>query len=397
MERYVTFFTTSLKAVRNRLRGHSRLISALPAIATKSSGLLFALTLLALLPSTQGQAADLKVIRVGVASVGAGGKPISGGSIGSLAQTKGVIDDEFKQDGIRIEWSFFKGAGPAVNEALANKQLDFAFQGDLPAIIAKASGIKTKLILATDKATPTYLAVPANSSAHSIADLKGKKVAIFKGTNLQLAAIKVYEELGLTEKSFKTINMDKATTETALATRDIDAGWFGPEVFPLIDKGVARILYTTKGKSPRLVRQSHVLVTEEFEQLHPELVQRFINVILKEALWASDLKNRDEVLKIWAKSGVSYASFKQDWQGDQLKDRGSPLLDEFFISHYQEAANASLKYRLIRKPLDVTGWIEPKYVQKGLETLQLQNVWQPRDAQGQLLGTPAGTSKGATN
>jgi len=327
-------------------------------------------------------AEPLKVIRVGVASVGAGGKPISGGSTGSLIQTKGLVDEEFRKDGIKIEWSFFKGAGPAVNEALANGQLDFAFQGDLPAIIAKAGGLRTKLIAATDKETPTYLAVPVDSPAKSIADLKGKKIAIFKGTNLQLAEIKVYQELGLTERDFKTINMDKATTETALATKDIDGGWFGPEVFPLIDKGVARILYSTKGKSPWLVRQSHLLVTEDFEKLYPQYVQRFVNVLLKESAWAANESHRDEIFKVWAKSGISYESFVRDWEGDLLKVRGSPLIDEFYVSHYRDATEASLKYKLIRKGFDVESWLEPKYVRQGIKDLKLEGFWQEHDAKG---------------
>ena len=350
------------------------------------TALVHGIVLFTALYSAHGTASAPTLIRVGVASVGVGGKPVSGGSIGSLAQTKGTIDGEFKKQGIRVEWSFFKGAGPAVNEAIANGQLDFAFQGDLPAIIAKANGLKTKLILATDKTTPTYLAVPSNSTASSIEDLKGKKVAIFKGTNLQLAAIKVYEELGLTEKDFKTINMDKSTTETALTTRDIDAGWFGPEVFPLVDKGIARILYTTKGKSPWLVRQSHVLVTEAFEKKYPAEVQLFVNAVLKEAIWAADESHREEVLRIWAKSGVSYSSYKQDWEGDLFKDRGNPLLDEFFINHYQEATDASLKYRLIRKSFVVPSWFEGKYVTEGLKQLGATDLWYPRDAKGNVIG-----------
>src|SRR5476649_897234 len=115
------------------------------------------------------QAAEpLKEIRIGVATVGVGGKPVAGGTAFNTAQIKGLIDDEFKKDGIKVEWSFFKGAGPAVNEALANKQLDFAWQGDLPAIVARAGGVKTKLILASDQKQFIYLAVPADSPAKTI-------------------------------------------------------------------------------------------------------------------------------------------------------------------------------------------------------------------------------------
>ena len=340
------------------------------------------LLLSATLVTSAFAAESVKVIRIGVATVGVGGKPVAGGTAFNTAQIKGSIDNEFKKDGINVEWSFFKGAGPAVNEALANKQLDFAWQGDLPAIVARAGGIKTKLILATDNVSPLYLAVPVNSTAKSIEDLKGKKVAIFKGTNLQLVEINVYESLGLTEKSFKTINMDRSTAETALATQDIDAGWFGPEVFPLVAKGVARIIYTTKGKSANLIRATHVLVTDEFEQSHPDLVQRLVNVVLKESAWAADEQNREATLRYWAQSGIPYDAFKQDFDGQLLKDRLNPLLDEFFIGHYKAAATAARKYRLIRKDIDVDSWFETKYLQQGLKDLQLEGFWQARDVNG---------------
>ena len=46
------------------------------------------------------------------------------------------MDDAFRNDpNVQIKWLFFAGAGPAVNEAIANEQIDFALQGDLPSVI----------------------------------------------------------------------------------------------------------------------------------------------------------------------------------------------------------------------------------------------------------------------
>ncbi|MGL4605632.1 MAG: nitrate ABC transporter substrate-binding protein, partial [Iodobacter sp.] len=85
-----------------------------------------------------------KVIRIGVATTGTGGRPVFGGASIASANVRGLLEEEFKKDGIKVEWNFFKGAGPAVNEAIANKLLDFAWQGDLPAIVGKSGGLKTK-------------------------------------------------------------------------------------------------------------------------------------------------------------------------------------------------------------------------------------------------------------
>jgi sulfonate transport system substrate-binding protein len=79
------------------------------------------------------QAAPPKVIRIAAPDLSAGAKPSHGGQDDYLT-THQLLEKEFAKDGIKVEWSFFKGAGPGIDEALANRQLDFAFIGDLPLI-----------------------------------------------------------------------------------------------------------------------------------------------------------------------------------------------------------------------------------------------------------------------
>lgn len=168
-----------------------------------------------------------------------------------------------------MEWHYFKGAGPAVNEALANKQLDFAWQGDLPAAVGKAGGLNTKLIAADGLLSSNYLVVPAGSPAKTLEDLKGKKIALFKGTNLQLATARTLKQAGLSDRDFRTINMDFPTAAAALASKDIDGAWLSSTAFELQKNGVGRIIYDTRAVDARLTRQTHVLVDGDFEQQHP--------------------------------------------------------------------------------------------------------------------------------
>src|SRR5689334_7970611 len=70
-------------------------------------------------------------IRFGFAQVGVGNRQFGSGNSAAIAHAQALVEAEFKDDpGVRIHWSFFKGAGPAVNEALANDLLDFALHGD---------------------------------------------------------------------------------------------------------------------------------------------------------------------------------------------------------------------------------------------------------------------------
>src|SRR5882762_7058121 len=97
------------------------------------------------------------VIRIGVATGGVGTPPRTGSSTIGLVNAQGLLEQEFAKDGIKVEWIFFKGAGPAVNEALVNKQLDFAWQGDLPSIVHRAGGVKTRIIVGSGVRNGLYL------------------------------------------------------------------------------------------------------------------------------------------------------------------------------------------------------------------------------------------------
>jgi sulfonate transport system substrate-binding protein len=71
-----------------------------------------------------------------------------------------MFEEEFKKDGIKVTWTFLRGAGPATNELYANRLADFSLLGDLPSIIGKAGGLNTRILAATAIRGNTYLAVP---------------------------------------------------------------------------------------------------------------------------------------------------------------------------------------------------------------------------------------------
>lgn len=79
-----------------------------------------------------------KVIRL-AGPGNAEGKPFGTGTLGVL-KVKGYLEDEFRKDGVRIDWQFPRGTGPAINEAFANGQLDFASYGGLPNIVGRGGG-----------------------------------------------------------------------------------------------------------------------------------------------------------------------------------------------------------------------------------------------------------------
>lgn len=321
------------------------------------------------------------VIRIGIALVGAGGRPLSGGGAWPIVADKGALEEEFKGDGIVVKASYFAGAGPAVNEAIANDQLDFASQGDLPGLVARAGGLPTKLVLAGGRFGGIYVAVPASSSARTLEDLRGKRIAVFKGTAWQLAFYRALQAKGLKESDFKIVNMSTVDGTAALLSNDIDAQVSGSDLFPLAERGAARIVYSTRAER-NLGVLSHLLVTERFAARYPQIVQRVVNVFLRESAWLAVESNRSRAYQIWVKSGFGLPAWKGEWDGEPIRDRTSPLFDEYYRAQYRRLLASARELKLVRRDFDIDRWIDPTFLERGLATLGLDHTWREFAADG---------------
>lgn len=330
--------------------------------------------------------AEPLTVRIGFASVGADNRQFSGGSSAAVAHSEHYLDEHLRDHPeVKIEWFFFKGAGPAVNEAFANNQLDFAIQGDLPEIIGRANGLKTKILLASGAHAPTYLAVPFGSDVKKVADLRGRKVSIFRGTNNHLAAVKVLAGYGLQERDVQVINMDTATTNAALTSRDIDAAFGNFPLAGLAEKHIAEIIYTTKGDNPAYERQSTLIGQEAFVKAHPDITQKIVSAIVRAARWSSEEANREAFFEISSRSGFPAFGYRYDFSGQDLKYRNSPIIDASIIESYRVQAQQAKEYGLLRRSADIDGWFDRSFLDAALKEQGLVGYWQEYDASGKPL------------
>jgi sulfonate transport system substrate-binding protein len=323
------------------------------------------------------------VIRMAYPGVGVGNRPVVGGSSAATVHLKGMLEDEFRKDGIQITWSFLRGAGPAVNELYANGLVDFSLLGDLPSIIGHAGGLKTRVLAATGFRGNSYIFVPTGSSIQSVAELRGKKVAIFKGTNIQLSAAKILEKFGLKESDIRAINMDTATARAAMATGDVDAAFGWTEYLSLRDQGVARMLYTTTADDTTFYRHASFVGSEDFITKYPEHTKRVVKTLVLAAKWLSDQDaNPAPVFQLWTRSGVTFANFKEDLGHTSMKMLSSPLLDEYFTSQYNTNIQEAKRFGLIRKTFQFEDWAEPRFLNEVLRELGLESYWAPYGKDG---------------
>jgi sulfonate transport system substrate-binding protein len=350
----------------------------------------FLLLMSLILVSDVARADKPTVIRIAVPGVGIGNRPIIGASTIADLGLRGMLEDEFRPDGIRIQWTYLPGAGPAVNELFANGLADFGGGlGDLPSIIGKAGGLKTKLLAAAGIRAHTYLAVPADSQIRTIEDLRGKQVAFQKGTNIQLAIAKILAAHGLTEHDFRAINMDNETAKAAIITHSVDAAFGQNDYLQLRDQGTAKVIYVANGSDdPNFLRHSSLIASEDFIAKYPDITQRVVNVLVQAAKWQSDQEaNPGPVYQLWTKSGVPFNDYKEDLAKNSIKQLGSPLVDEYVRSQYKKAVADSKRFGLIRTTFDVDSWIDTRFLQKALADQHLENYWPQYDGNGRIQGS----------
>lgn len=350
----------------------SRIITALLTASLATGALFFAA------PAAFAQDKP-KVIRIAYSGAGTGGRPLTGGTSIATAHQQGILEKEFAKDGIKIQWTFNPGAGPATNEQLANGLADFAHHGDLPIIIGRSTGLRTKILFSYTRFGPAYITGPIDSPAKSLEDLKGKRLAVFKGTASQLALGRVLKKHGLTERDFKTVSMDGDTLRAAIATKDVDGGFIAP--FDLEARGVGKVIYST-GPDPELTSQGVFWVSEEFEKKYPDIVQRVVTALIKVTAWSSDEKNREAQYKLWSNSGTSYYEYQKTFADVPLKWRLSPLLDEYFVENLKKSIVQAKEFKLIRRDVSVDGWLAPKYLNTALKELKLEGYWPEFNAAG---------------
>ena len=169
--------------------------------------------LLALLAVTQTVlAADPATLRIGYQK----------GSIALvLAKEHGLLEKRFPQT--EVKWIEFP-AGPQMLEALNVGALDVGSTGDIPPLFAQAAGADLVYIGAEPpKPTAETILVRNDSPLHSVADLKGKKVAFQKGSSAHNLILRALNKAGLRYQDIQPVYLPPADARAAFEQGSVDA------------------------------------------------------------------------------------------------------------------------------------------------------------------------------
>ncbi|HTE99302.1 MAG TPA: aliphatic sulfonate ABC transporter substrate-binding protein [Bradyrhizobium sp.] len=217
----------------------------------------------ALLPGGAYAAEALKEIHIDWATY----NPVS-----MILKQKGLLEKEFAKDGIGIVWVQSAGSNKAL-EFLNAGSIDFGSTAGSAALVARINGNPIKSIYVYSRPEWTALVTAKDSKIATVADLKGKRVAVTRGTDPHIFLVRALLDAGLSEKDVTPVLLQHADGKTALIRGDVDA-WAGldPMMAQAEVEDGARLFF----RRPDANTWGILNVREQFLKDYPEVVRRVL-------------------------------------------------------------------------------------------------------------------------
>lgn len=293
---------------------------------------------------------------------------------------QGWLKSELAGQGVALDFLPVPTAigAPIINEGFAGKRIDFASYGDFPAIIANAGGIETRLVVPAGQGQNVYLVVRNGLAANSIADLKGKRIALHRGRPWELPFAKLLDQNGLKFDDFRILNINPPASAAALASGDVDAVVLLSDGLLLEQRKLGRVIWSTRQAPPDWRMRAELFGRKDFIEANPALTQLVATAYVRAADWASREENRDRVLDIAARGDAPRSVVEAEYADPSIswKDRFSPLFDANLRTHYRAAADYTFQNGLVRSKVDADALLEPRFVAQALRQLKLEGHWQ---------------------
>jgi len=294
--------------------------------------------------SLSGAQASTAIAQVGKVRIGF---QKSGTVLVSL-KAKQTLENLFKARGSSVEWSEFTAGLPMV-EALNAGAIDVGYVGEAPPVFAQAANGSTVRYVAYDPLGPGAegILVHKDSKIKTLADLKGKKIGVQKGSNTHYLTVKALQA-GKLKLSDVTISFLKPSDgRAAFERRDIDA-WVVWDPFLAAAQSTAngRLLANAKGLAPNL---GYYLSTESFTKSQSASLKLILNEIKKEA--ALIAKNPEGTAKFL--SPILGVAQEDLLIAEKRRSHGALPITPAIIDKQQDVADTFTSLDLIPKSIKV--------------------------------------------
>lgn len=295
------------------------------------------LSLAALAPAT-AQTAKATALRIGFQK---------SASLLTLQKAQGTLEKRLAPQGVSVQWVEFP-AGPQLLEGLNVGSVDVGYVGEAPPIFAQAAGANF-VYIGADPAAPEAeaIVVPKASTLKSVAELKGKKVALNKGSNVHYLLVKALEKAGLKYGDIQPVFLAPADARAAFERGAVDAWVIWDPFLSAAEKQVgARVLADGRGV---VNNYAFYLAERGYAQKNPQVVKTLFEDSVERGRWLKT--NLDQAAAFIAPlQGLDVEIVRQALHRYQFNVQ--PISPEV-AREQQKIADAFAELKLIPKPIRI--------------------------------------------
>lgn len=195
------------------------------------------------------------------------------GNLGVL-KARQTLEQCFAEQHISVLWSEFP-AGPQLLQALQNNEIDFGTTGEVPPIFAQASGNAVTYIAWEPPAPGSVgIVVPHASDIVTVMDLRGKRIAVNKGSNVHWLLLQLLEEAEIALDEIKIVYTPPKYPLTASDLLAADAWMMWDPLLSVAESNPElRILVNGEG---RVRNHQFYLARRDYAWQHEEIIQQLI-------------------------------------------------------------------------------------------------------------------------
>lgn len=234
----------------------------------------FGLALL-LLPVPQAKAQGKGELRIGYQK---------SASLFVLQKAQGSLEKKLAPLGFGVKWVEFP-AGPQLLEGLNVGAVDVGYVGEAPPIFAQAAGAQF-VYFGFDPAAPRAEAilVTKDSPIKSVADLKGKKVALNKGSNVHYLLVKQLEKHSLKITDIQPVYLAPADGRAAFESRNVDA-WVIWDPFQAAAEKATGARVLADGTGGVVNNYQYYLGARKFVSQNPKVIEALFEDSVSQGIW----------------------------------------------------------------------------------------------------------------
>lgn len=264
-----------------------------------------------------------------------------------IVKERGNLEKALEAQGVQVKWVEFP-AGPQLLEGLNIGSVVLGEAGEAPPIFAQAAN-SNLVYVANQPAAPKAeaLVVPKDSAINSIADLKGKRVALNKGSNVHYLLLKVLEANHLTLNDINVIYLPPSDARAAFEKGAVDAWVIWDPFFAAAEQQIgARVLATGENL---VSNHQFYLADRKFAEANPKVIQAVVKELNLSTQWVAS--HQDEAAKLLEKpTSLDFNILKSSISRMGF---GVQPISPAVISEQQRVADAFYAQKLIPNKLNI--------------------------------------------